>query len=94
LHEELQRFVAAGFTPLEALQTATINPARFFGIEEQTGTVEKGKFADLVLLSANPLDDIANTQKIAAVITNGRYYRRADLDKMLGLVETAAHRQP
>jgi imidazolonepropionase-like amidohydrolase len=94
LHEELQRFVAAGFTPLEALQTATINPARFFGIEEQTGTVEKGKFADLVLLSANPLDDIANTQKIAAVITNGRYYRRADLDKMLGLVETTAHRQP
>jgi imidazolonepropionase-like amidohydrolase len=94
LHEELQSFVAAGFTPLEALQTATINPARFFGIEEQTGTVEKGKFADLVLLSANPLDDIANTQKIAAVITNGRYYRRADLDKMLVLVETAAHRQP
>jgi imidazolonepropionase-like amidohydrolase len=54
LHEELQRFVAAGFTPLEALQTATLNPARFFGMEEQAGTVEKGKFADLVLLSANP----------------------------------------
>lgn len=94
LHEELQRFVAAGFTPLEALQTATINPARFFGIEEQAGTVEKGKFADLLLLSANPLDDIANTQKIAAVIANGQYFRRADLDKILGMVETAAHRQP
>src|SRR5713226_45640 len=94
LHEELQRFVAAGFTPLEALQTATINPARFFGIEDQAGTVEKGKFADLVLLSANPLEDIANTQKIAAVIVNGQYFRRADLDKMLGGVETAAHRQP
>jgi imidazolonepropionase-like amidohydrolase len=94
LHEELQRFAAAGFTPLEALQTATINPARFFGIEEQAGTVEKGKFADLVLLSANPLEDIANTQKIAAVIVNGQYFRRADLDKMLGRVETAAHRQP
>ena len=91
LHEELQRFVAAGFTPLEALQTATINPARFFGIEDQTGTVEKGKFADLVLLSANPLEDIANTQKIAAVIVNGRYLRRADLDKMVGRVEAAAH---
>ena len=93
LHEELQRFVAAGFTPLEALQTATINPARFFEIEDQAGTVEKGKFADLVLLSANPLEDIANTQKIAAVILNGRYLRRADLDKMLSRVETAARRQ-
>jgi imidazolonepropionase-like amidohydrolase len=94
LHEELQRFVAAGFTPLEALQTATINPARFFGMEEQAGTVEQGKFADLVLLSANPLENIANTQKIAAVIANGRYYRRADLDKVLRVVETEAHRQP
>jgi len=94
LHEELQRFVAAGFTPLEALQTATINPARFFGIEDQAGTVEKGRLADLVLLSANPLEDIANTQMIAAVIVSGRYLRRADLDKMLGRVETAARRQP
>src|SRR5436853_620494 len=94
LHEELQRFVAAGFTPLEALQTATLNPARFFGMEDQTGTVEKGRFADLVLLSANPLEDIGNTQKIAGVIVNGRYYRRAELDNMLGDVETAAHRQP
>ena len=93
LHEELQRFVAAGFTPLEALQTATINPARFFGIEDQAGTVEKGKFADLVLLSANPLEDIANTQKIAGVIVNGWYYRSAELDKMLGRMEAAAHRQ-
>jgi imidazolonepropionase-like amidohydrolase len=94
LHEELQRFVAAGFTPLEALQTATLNPARFFGIEEQLGTVEKGKLADLVLLSANPLDDIANTQKIAAVIANGRYFSGKDLDKMLAGVEAAARRQP
>jgi len=94
LHEELQRFVAAGFTPLEALQTATLNPARFFGMEDRTGTVEKGRFADLVLLSANPLEDIGNTRKIAGVIVNGRYYRRAELDKMLGDVETAAHRQP
>src|SRR6266436_6548988 len=90
LHEELQRFVAAGFTPLEALQTATINPARFFGIEDQAGTVEKGKIADMVLLSANPLEDISNTQKIEAVILNGQYIRRADLDKMLGRVEDAA----
>ena len=90
LHEELQRFVAAGFTPLEALQTATLNPARFFGMEDQLGTVEKGKLADLVLLNANPLEDIANTQKIAAVIVNGRYLSSKELQKLLDGVEAAA----
>jgi len=90
LHEELQRFVAAGFTPLEALQTATLNPARFLGMEDKLGTVEKGKIADLVLLDANPLDDIHNTQKIAGVVANGRYFSRADLDKVLADVEKAA----
>jgi imidazolonepropionase-like amidohydrolase len=92
LHEELQRFVAAGFTPLEALQTATLNAARFEGMEEQLGTIEKGKLADLVLLSANPLEDISNTQKIAAVIVNGHYYSGKDLEKMLAGVEGAARR--
>jgi imidazolonepropionase-like amidohydrolase len=90
LHEELQRFVAAGFTPMEALQTATLNPAKFLGMEDRLGTIEKGKVADLVLLDANPLDDIRNTQKIAAVIVNGRYLSRAKLDKMLAGVEMAA----
>jgi imidazolonepropionase-like amidohydrolase len=94
LHEELQRFVAAGFTPLKALQTATLNPARFLGMEDQLGTVEKGKLADLVLLSANPLEDIANTQKVAGVVSNGHYFSRADLDKMLTRVEASARRQP
>jgi len=92
LHEELQRFVDAGFTPLEALQTATLNAARFFGIEKQSGTIEEGKLADAVLLTANPLVDIENTQKIAGVIANGRYYSRAELDKMLKGVEEAAGR--
>ncbi len=90
LHEELQRFVAAGFTPMEALQTATLNPAKFLGMDDRLGTIEKGKLADLVLLDASPLDDIHNTQKIAAVIVNGRYFSRADLNKMLAGVETAA----
>jgi imidazolonepropionase-like amidohydrolase len=94
LHEELQRFVAAGFTPLEALQTATLNPAKFLGMENRLGTVEQGKLADLVLLDANPLDDIRNTQKIAAVIVNGRYLSRADLDKLLAGVEAAAKGKP
>jgi imidazolonepropionase-like amidohydrolase len=94
LHEELQRFVAAGFTPLEALQTATLNPARFFGMEDQLGTVAMGKMADLVLLDANPLADIANTQKIAAVIVNGRYFSRNDLQRMLQKVEESAKKEP
>src|SRR5665811_810153 len=76
LHEELQRFVAAGFTPMEALQTATLNPAKFLGMDDRLGTIEKGKLADMVLLDANPMDDIGNTQKIAAVIVNGRYLSR------------------
>jgi imidazolonepropionase-like amidohydrolase len=90
LHEELRRFVAAGFTPMEALQTATLNPAKFLGMEDKLGTIEKGKLADLVLLDANPLDDIRNTEKIAAVIVNGRYLSRVELDKMLAGVEGAA----
>jgi imidazolonepropionase-like amidohydrolase len=94
LHEELQRFVAAGFTPLEALQTATLNPAKFFGMEDQLGTVEKGKLADLVLLSANPLEEIGNTQKIAGVILNGHYFPRVEIEKMLVKEEAAARRQP
>jgi len=90
LHEELQRFVAAGFTPLEALQTATLNPARFLGMEDRLGTIEKGKLADLVLLDANPLDEIRNTQRIAGVVASGRYFSRADLDKLLAEVEKQA----
>jgi imidazolonepropionase-like amidohydrolase len=90
LHEELQRFVAAGFTPMEALQTATLNPAKFLGMQDRLGTIEEGKLADMVLLDANPLEDIRNTQKIAAVIVNGRYLSRADLDRMLAGVEAAA----
>jgi imidazolonepropionase-like amidohydrolase len=88
LHLELQRFVAAGFTPLQALQTATINPAKFLGKTSDFGTVESGKIADLVLLDANPLDDIANTRKIEAVVANGRYYSRAQLDRILQDVQT------
>jgi imidazolonepropionase-like amidohydrolase len=94
LHEELQRFVAAGFTPLEALQTATLNPARFFQMENQFGAIEKGKFADLVFLDANPLVDIRNTQKVTAVILNGQYFSKADLQKILQRVEESARKEP
>ena len=90
LHRELERFVAAGFTPMEALQTATINPAKFLNKLSDFGTVEKGKVADLVLLDANPLDDIRNTQKIQAVIVSGRYFSRANLDTILREVKAHA----
>ncbi len=90
LHQELQLFVRAGFTPLEALKTATLNPAIYLGLEKQLGTVEPGKFADLVLLDANPIEDIRNTQKIAGVILRGRYLSRTDLDQLLAGVESAA----
>jgi imidazolonepropionase-like amidohydrolase len=83
LHEELALLVDSGLTPMEALQTATRNPARFFGMLDQMGTVEVGKAADLVLLDADPLKDIRNTQKIRAVVMRGHYYSRADLDAML-----------
>jgi imidazolonepropionase-like amidohydrolase len=75
---------------MEALQTATLNPARFLGLSDRLGTVEKGRAADLVLLDANPLDDIRNTQKIAGVIVRGRLLSRADLDELLRKVEAAA----
>src|SRR3984893_15586976 len=90
LHDELANFVEAGFTPMESLQTATSNPPKFLGMESSYGSVETGKVADLVLLSANPLDDIHNTKKITAVIANGRLYDRPALDRMLKDVEAAA----
>jgi hypothetical protein len=90
LHEEMQLLVRAGFTPLEALQCATRNPAEYLGKLSEMGTLEKGKVADLVLLDANPLDDIANTQRIAGVVVTGRYLSRAELDRLLRSVEMAA----
>jgi len=83
LHVELQRLVEAGLTPLEALQAVTLNPARVLEMANSLGTVEPGKLADLVLLDANPLDDIRNTQKIRAVVADGRLSRRAELDELL-----------
>jgi imidazolonepropionase-like amidohydrolase len=82
LHHELQRFVDAGFTPLQALQTATLNPALFFNKRSDFGTVEPGRIADLVLLQANPLKDIANTRTITGVITDGRYLSEQDLAEL------------
>ena len=72
LHKELELLVESGLTPLQALKAATITPAEFFNLEDKLGTVEIGKFADLVILNNNPLKDIKHTQDIHAVILKGR----------------------
>jgi imidazolonepropionase-like amidohydrolase len=89
LHEELALLVKAGLTPMQALQSATRNAGRFLELSD-TGTVEKGKRADLVLLDANPLADIVNTRKIRSVVLNGRYFSRADLDRLQVQIQQAA----
>ena len=83
LHDELELLVSAGFTPLDALRSATVGPARFFGIQSSSGTIAKGKVADLILLDADPLENVTNLRKIAAVVANGRYFDRETLNKML-----------
>jgi hypothetical protein len=93
LHLELQCFVAAGFTPLEALQTATLNPAKFYNKNADYGPIQKGRIADLVLLKANPIDDIANSRKISGVIANGRYLSQQDLDQLRSRLKQLAARK-
>jgi imidazolonepropionase-like amidohydrolase len=93
LHDELALLVESGLTPIQALQAATLNPAKFFNQLASFGTVEKGKFADLVLLNANPLEDIRNTTKISAVVVNGRFLDRQELDRILAEIEAAANRK-
>jgi imidazolonepropionase-like amidohydrolase len=83
LHDELVFLVQASFTPMEALQTATLNPAKFLGLLDQLGTITAGKQADLVLLEANPLD--------GAVFMRGRYLDRAALDELLAHAKSAAN---
>ncbi len=83
LPDELTMMVRAGLSPLAALQTATINPARYLGKESSVGSVEPKKIADLVLLDANPIEDIANIRRINAVVIGGKLLRRSQLDTML-----------
>jgi hypothetical protein len=90
LHDELEWLVKCGFTPLQALQTATYNPALFLAKVDKYGVAETGHVADLVLLDANPLQDIHNTRKIFGVVVGGKYYSRGALDKMLAQVATLA----
>jgi hypothetical protein len=92
LHDELQWLVKAGLTPLAALQAATIGPAEFLGITDSAGSISKGKAADLVLLNADPIKSIANTQKIESVVIAGRYLDRRKLDRILGALKAGPPR--
>src|SRR5205807_4537650 len=87
LHDELEEMTRAGLSPLQAIQTATINPAKFLGREKMQGTIEIGKRADLVLLEADPLTDISNTRRIDSVMVRGQLFLRPQVHRII-----AAHR--
>ena len=84
LHEEMALMVEKiGMRPADVLQAATINPAKFFNMQDSLGTIKPGKLADLILLDANPLSDIHNTRQINAVLLNGQYFDKSALNNLL-----------
>jgi imidazolonepropionase-like amidohydrolase len=93
LHEELELLVKSGLTPLQALQSATFNPALFLVKLDQYGVIQDKHVADLVLLDENPLQDIRNTRKIFGVVVGGRFYSRGDLNNILTKVQEAAEKK-
>ncbi len=84
LHRELELYVKGGFTPLEAIQAATITPARVMKLETEVGTIEPGKRADLIILDGDPLDNISNIRKVSFVMTQGRLFDCAQLWQLTG----------
>jgi imidazolonepropionase-like amidohydrolase len=90
LHQELELLTGVGFTPLQALQAATIEPARFLKMTDSLGTVAQGKTADLVVLDADPLADIRNVGRIHAVVLNGRLIDPAERERILRAAEAIA----
>lgn len=92
-HEEMAIWQEAGLPAADILRSATIVPAELFGLDDRLGSIEEGKTASLVLLRANPLEDIRNTEQIEAVFLRGHYFSRRDLDKLLLEAEQFA-RQP
>ena len=88
-HREMAAMAEAGLTPYAVLQAATRNAAEYFGTQAESGTVEAGKRADLLLLDANPLQSVANTSRIAGVMVRGRWLPKAEIDRMLSEIEVA-----
>jgi imidazolonepropionase-like amidohydrolase len=90
LHAELEYLVRAGLSPLEALRSATVRPAEFFSRQDEMGTIDVGKKADLVLLDGNPIENIANTRRIAAVVSKGKLHTPAELSDLIAASHAAA----
>jgi hypothetical protein len=90
LHDEMAELVRAGLSPLDALRAATVNPARYYGLDHVAARITEGAFADLVVVAADPLADIENIRKIVGVIQGDRWYDRQALDGMLTHVEVRA----
>lgn len=90
-HDEMADLVAAGLTPFQALHAATANAAEFFGADDQRGVVAVGQNADLVLLDANPLDDIANSRRIDGVMLRGQWLSRTDIEGILDELSSPAN---
>ena len=90
LHHELKLLVEAGLKPIGALQAATINAARALRKDNEIGSLEPGKVADILLLNSDPLSDIHNTTKIDSVLLRGRMFDRASLDATLATIEADA----
>src|SRR4030095_16130642 len=83
MHRELELLIAAGFSPYEAIRAATVNPAAFLKRASEFGTITPGKRADLLLVSANPLENIGTLKRPLGVMTRGRWLTREDLDRRL-----------
>lgn len=87
LHSELERFVASGLTPREALKTSVINGPAFFEVQDSYGSIEKGKKADILILKKNPFSDIKNLRQVSAILANGQIFTREELQEMLETVK-------
>jgi len=83
LHQEIQELHESGLSELEAIQTATINPAKYFNLENSLGRIKSGFIADLIILDKNPLESISNTKSIHAVIKEGNLMNRSYLDSLM-----------
>lgn len=86
VHREIELYTMAGFTPIEAIQAATIVPARAMGMDKELGTIEPGKRADLILVNGNPLQDIHNIRNVEFVMTNGKLLKTSPLWESVGFL--------
>jgi imidazolonepropionase-like amidohydrolase len=91
VHEEMAIWQEAGVPPADILRSATLVPIRFMGLEDRLGSIRAGKSASMILLRANPLEDVRNAQQIESVFLRGQYFSRADLDRLLDEAKELAH---